>query len=125
MPQFIIPLIGLAVAGTSTGLSLADVGTGSPQKAADQQLLQQQQQQAAADQLQKQKAIQATLANSQEQSGGFLQTPQLVNLASVIAGLPGEATQPNTGGKAAATYFGTPSDTNLVSSTYGLSGGQG
>jgi hypothetical protein len=132
MPALVpfIPLIVGAVGGTVGGLQLADVGTGSPQKDAQAQLTKDQQMQSQADQMAKQKAILASLPNAQEQGGGSLQSPELVNLASIIAGLPGEGNAPNTGGKALSAFLGqgdSASGTggNLVSSTYGINGSQG
>jgi len=129
IPGIIPALIGAGAAGTTAGLSLADVGTGSPQKTADQQLQIQQQQLAQQAQQQQQKLIGANLANSQEQSGGNVNNQTLVDLASIISGVPGSAGT-TTGNNALAAFLGTPNSSssttdNLVSSTYGINGGQG
>lgn len=141
MPELIIPIIGLAFGGVELGTSIAGVGKpseGDAQKQMQQQLDQQKAAQDKADQQAKQKAILANLANAQNQTGGNVNNPGLVDLASIIAGLPGEATgAPGQG--ALSQYLGTGSgsgtgtgssllhkDDNLVSATYGsLSGSQG
>lgn len=137
MPQAIIPFIPLIAAGVGGGVTLgtelAGVGQPSSNLAQQQQQLQTaQQQQAQAASLQQQKAIQANLANSQEQTGGEVNAPGLVSLASIISGLPGAGSNtPNSpGSNALAGFLGTGqqpnSGENLVSATYGsLNGGQG
>jgi hypothetical protein len=136
---WIIPFIPLIAAGATVGTSvgLYEAGKGQTQQeeqAQQAQLNQEQMQQAQQNALAKQKAIQATLANAQGQSGGTLNSPGLVNLASVIAGFPG-AGGDSSGSKALADYLGTGGEEgqsgtgtgsgNLVSQTYGLSGTQG
>jgi len=126
----IIGIIGAALSATELGMGLAGVGKPSPGDAAKEQqkmLAENQQKQAAADAQAKQKAILASLPNAQEQGGGALESGSLTNLASVIAGLPGEA---GTGaGKGALSQFlgtgSTPVGENMVSATYGLNGSQG
>lgn len=131
MPAFVpfIPLIVAGIGGTTAGLSLADVGTGSPQKDADATLKQQQLLASQQAQQQQQKLIGANLANSQEQSGGNVNNQTLVDLASIISGVPGAANT-TTGNNALASFLGTPNSSSstpdtLVSSTYGINGGQG
>ena len=126
----ILGIIGAVTGGVELGTSLAGVGQPSQGDALkqQQQLLQQQQQkQAQQDALGRQKAVLANLANAQDQTGGAVSGGGLVNLASVIAGLPGAATD-TTGQRALSQYLGTPSSDqgqNLVSQTFGLSGSQG
>ncbi len=120
-------LAGLATAGIGLGETVAGVGQPSSGDAA-KQAQKAQEQQVAADQAAKQKAILASLPNAQEQGGGALSAPSLTDLASVIAGLPGEATSAS--GKGALNAFlGTPvgpaGNENMISATYGLSGSQG
>lgn len=128
-----IPLIAAgATAGTSVGLYEANKGDASDAAAQQEKQIQQAQlQQVQQNELQKQKAIQANVANAQEQGGGALNSPGLVNLASVIAGFPGAGGDAS-GSKALASYLGTGSGTssgsgneNLVGATYGLNGSQG
>jgi hypothetical protein len=123
-----------AIGGTELGMGLAGVGQPSQGAAADA-LKKQEQQQSLAEQQAKQRAIMASLPNAQEQGGGALNSPSLLNLGSVIAGLPGETNTP--AGQSALTAFlgnistgsGSPASTNpqpqnLVQATYGLSGSQ-
>lgn len=131
MPM-IAPIVGLitaAISGTELGMNLAGVGKPSPgdaKKATQEAQLKQAQADAAA----KQKAILASLPNAQEQGGGALAEPSLTSLASVIAGLPGEATS-GAGRGALASFLGTgtqpvsPTNENMVGATFGLSGSQG
>ena len=126
----ILTIIGLAAGGVGTGLSVAGVGQPSQGDALkkQQQLLQQEQQkQAQADAQTRQKAVLANLANAQDQTSGALAGGGLVNLASVISGLPGAAGD-NTGQRALAQYLGqsqSGQDQNLVGQTFGISGSQG
>lgn len=131
MPWSVIPLIAtIATAGvgaTELGMKLAGVGQPSPTEAKKaQEAAQLKQAQADADS--KRKAILASLPNAQEQGGGSLTEPSLTSLASVIAGLPGEATT-GAGRGALSDFLGTGQQTsgneNMVSATYGLSGSQG
>jgi hypothetical protein len=134
---FIAPLVpiltGIAAAGTigSTVYGLTQGGGGAPNTTQQDQAAALKQAQADADA--KRKAILASLPNAQEQGGGALQAPSLTELASVIAGLPGE-TNTAAGRGALSTFLGStpqtgtstsPSGGNLVESTYGLSGSQG
>jgi hypothetical protein len=132
MPQAVIPLIiGLA----SGGLTSAFGGGGGSSSSDAAALAKQQQQQAQQDMLAKQRAIQASLPNAQEQGGGALNAPSLLNLGSVIAGLPGETNTPS-GQSALTAFLGLPASgtstsgtttgqpQNLVGATYGLSGSQ-
>lgn len=131
---FIVPFIPLiaaaATTGTSVGLYEAGKGDASDAQAAQQKQLQQSQlQQLQQNELSKQKSIQANIANAQEQGGGALNSPGLVNLASIISGFPGAGGDASAG-KALSSFLGTGNDQssgvgNLVSNTYGLSGGQG
>jgi hypothetical protein len=123
----IIGAISAGIGGTELGMSLAGVGKpsgGDAAKAAQDAQLKQ----AQADQAAKQKAILASLPNAQEQGGGALSAPSLTDLASVIAGLPGESTT-SSGKGALNAFLGTPTtpagSENMVSATYGLSGSQG
>jgi len=124
---FIAPIIGVIGAALG-GLQLAGVGQPSPGDAAKQQqkqLQEAQQKQAAADAQARQKSILAALPNAQEQGGGALETGSLTNLASVIAGLPGEGT--TAAGKGALSQFlgsGLPTSENATP-TSSLSGSQG
>lgn len=129
----IIPILtGIAAAGSigSTVYGLTQQGGGGGESS--KQLAQAQQQQAQQDAAAKQKAILASLPNAQEQGGGSLNAPSLTDLASVIAGLPGEATT-GAGKGALNAFLGTPAtgtggtgqSGNLVEATYGLSGSQG
>ena len=128
----IIGAISAAIGGTELGMQIAGVGKpsgGDAAKQAQEAALKQSQ----ADQQAKQKAILASLPNAQEQGGGALSAPSLTDLASVIAGLPGEATT-SSGKGALNAFLGTPvspgsstgpgGDT-MVGATYGLSGSQG
>jgi hypothetical protein len=136
---FIPLIIGAASVGTSTGLALSGAGQPSPNAGLDQQnklLEQQKQQQAQSDAQAKQKAILANLANSQEQTGGNVGNNTLVDLASIIAGLPGEASGApgkgalasflgtGGGGGGGGTSTGSGTETNLVNQTF-FNGGQG
>lgn len=134
---FIVPFIPLiaaaATAGTSIGLYEANKGDASDAAAQQQKQLQQEQlQQVQQNELSKQKAIQANVANAQEQGGGALTSPGLANLASIIAGFPGGSGD-SASSNALASYLGTGSggtssgtgNDNLVGATYGLSGSQG
>lgn len=137
MPFLTLPVIATlasaAIGGTELGMNLAGVGQPSAGAAAAQEA-KAQQAQALADQQAKQRAIQASLPNAQEQGGGALNQPSLLNLGSVIAGLPGETNTP--AGQNALTAFlglnqgggtGTTSTTgspSLVGATYGISGSQ-
>ena len=119
MPQLgvVIELLSLAAAGAGIGMEVAGVGRPSSGDAT-KQLRQAQEQQAQQAAQQRQKAILANLANAQEQGGGALGNPSLVELASVIAGLPGEG-QASAGRSALASYLGTPS-TTMTGTTGGL-----
>jgi hypothetical protein len=127
----IVGLVSAGIGGTELGMNLAGVGQPS-QGAANAQLQKQEQQQAQQDALAKQRAIQAALPNAQEQGGGALNQPSLLNLGSVIAGLPGETNTPS-GQSALTAFLGLPGSggstsqqpENMVSATYGLSGSQG
>jgi hypothetical protein len=125
----IIGAISAAIGGTELGMQIAGVGKPSSgageaaKQAQDAQL-----KQAQADQQAKQKAILASLPNAQEQGGGALSAPSLTDLASVIAGMPGEATT-SSGKGALNAFLGTPTgpagNETMVGATYGLSGSQG
>ena len=132
----VVPFIPLIIAGATAGteIGMTAAGVGQPSTGdATKQLQQAQEAQARADREQKTRAIQASLANAQEQGGGALSAPSLTDLASVIAGFPGESStsagttalnkylglNPNTG-----TSTGLGGDT-MVGSTFGLSGTQG
>lgn len=134
MPEALIPLV-VAVAGIGTGVYESDKSSSQASDAAAQQQKQLQQaqlQQTQQNELQKQKSIQANISNAQEQGGGALSAPGLVNLASIIAGFPGTGGDAS-GDKALASYLGTGSSgtgsglgsENLVGATFGLSGSQG
>jgi hypothetical protein len=126
----VLPILGAIGGAASAATSIYSLtrqpgGGGDAAKQAQEAA----QKQALADQQAKQKAILASLPNAQEQGGGALNAPSLTDLASVIAGLPGEANTAS--GKGALNAFlgtptgsGTGSDT-LVGATYGLSGSQG
>jgi hypothetical protein len=130
----VLPILGAIGGAASAATSIYSLtqqpgGGGDAAKQAQEAA----QKQALADQQAKQKAILASLPNAQEQSGGALSAPSLTDLASVIAGLPGESNTP-AGKGALSAFLGTPtpgagssgtgSDT-LVGATYGLSGSQG
>ena len=111
----IVPLIAAGVGATELGMNLAGVGKPS-QGDAQKQLQQAQEQQAAADAASKRKAILASMANAQEQGGGALSNPSLTDLASVIAGVPGEGTT-SVGRGALTQYLGLPSGDTMVGAT--------
>jgi len=126
MPMAVIPLIA-AVASTVIGATKLGQSSGDDSKKMAQQAQEAQQKQAQADADAKRKAILASLPNAQEQGGGSLDAPQLTNLASVIAGLPGEGSNTAAGRGALNQFLGTnqPTSDTMMSATYGLSGSQG
>jgi hypothetical protein len=139
MPFAALPaIIGAVTAGlgaTELGLNLAGVGQPSPGDAAKQAQAAQEKQ-AAADAETRRKMILAALPGAQEQSGGALNAPSLTDLASVIAGLPGESNTGGAGEKALSSYLGLPGtgastslapkgSGNLVETLFGLGSGGG
>jgi len=128
----VLAIIPAIISGITGGLQLAGVGQPSPGDAAKQAQQQEQQaafKQAQQDSLQRQKMILGALPGAQEQTGGNEGAPSLVNLASVIAGLPGENAGTAAGHGALASYLGlspqAPTQDTMTSATYGLSGNQG
>lgn len=132
----IIPFIPLIAAGI--GAATAGVGIYEQSKQGDQlkqeqkdqqaQLQKQEEMQSAQDAQQRQKMIQANLANAQTQSGGSVNNPTLVDLAGIIAGVPGSGTS-GEGKQALSKYLGTGEDTgsgtNFAGAVTALNGGQG
>lgn len=135
MPAIIpfIPLIAAGVGAATAGVSLYESGqqADAAKKAEQQQqdqLKQQEQLQSAQDAQARQKMIQANLANAQTQSGGSVNAPTLVDLAGIIAGVPGSGTS-GEGKQALSKYLGTGdeggSGTNFATATASLNGSQG
>jgi Sec-independent protein translocase protein TatA len=129
--EIVLGATAAAGAGTSIYSAVKQGQAASDAQKQQQQMLQQSQQQAAAaNQQAQQKAVLANLANAQAQGGGFLPEQGQLNLASVVAGMPGAGTTAS-GQGALAQYLGTgaaataPTEQNVVGSTYGLSGSQG
>jgi hypothetical protein len=84
-------LIPLAVAAIGGGIAASQSGGGGSSSAAvTQQLNAAKLQQVQQNELASQKAIQANLANAQEQGGGALSNPGLLGLGASIAGVPGD-----------------------------------
>ena len=129
----VIGLVSAAIGGTELGMGLAGVGQPSPNAAKDAAAKQAQAdalKQAQADADSKRKAILGNLPNAQEQAGGALGGLSLTDLASVMAGLPGQSNA-GPGRGALSSFLGSPQTSaptqpgeNMVSATYGLSGSQ-